>query len=269
VIMSIGCFLIELCAFFFAVFALHRILAGGFDTHATSTVELIVRELEFEFVAVAVYFFTGTMLLMGPLGIRCFCMVQQGLRSDMLAASVMCLIVGVVMLILSFFNAHLQHFPFKSLDELLVRFAALSFRRCADGGRPALITVLAWALQLVSLVLAILSLIETLPWYYYREFYRDESVPEPEASSMVAALASAQEAQPGDAASGQMRSPPSHQSLATLSEEDESRDSPPWQAALNDPRFASAPSAALRQRSLARAASISSSVNSLDSLVVH
>jgi hypothetical protein len=118
VIMSIGCFLMNLCALFFSIFALHRTLAGGFDTRGRSAVELIVRELEFEYVAVSAYFFAGTMLLMGPVGIRCFCMVQQGLRSDTLAASVMCLIVGVVLLILSFFNQHLAHFPFVSYTQV-------------------------------------------------------------------------------------------------------------------------------------------------------
>ncbi len=120
VIMSIGCFLMQLCATFFSLFALQRVLAGGFDTRATSTAALLVRELEFEFVAVSGYFFAGAMLLMGPVGIRCFCMVQQGLRSDSLAASVCCLIVGAVLLILSFFNAHLDAFPWKSYDEIIV-----------------------------------------------------------------------------------------------------------------------------------------------------
>ena len=50
VIMSIGCFLMEVCASFFSLFALHRTLAGGFDMRASSTAELLVRELEFEFV---------------------------------------------------------------------------------------------------------------------------------------------------------------------------------------------------------------------------
>ena len=99
VIMSIGCFLMEVCASFFSLFALHRTLAGGFDMRASSTAELLVRELEFEFVAVSSYFFGGAVLLMGPVGIRCFCMVQQGLRSDFLAASVCCLIAGAVLLI--------------------------------------------------------------------------------------------------------------------------------------------------------------------------
>ena len=98
VIMSIGCFLMEVCASFFSLFALHRTLAGGFDMRASSTAELLVRELEFEFVAVSSYFFGGAVLLMGPVGIRCFCMVQQGLRSDFLAASVCCLIAGAVLL---------------------------------------------------------------------------------------------------------------------------------------------------------------------------
>ena len=147
VIMSIGCFLMNLCACFFSVFALHRTLAGGFDTRATSATEVIVRELEFEYVAVSAYFFAGTMLLMGPVGIRCFCMVQQGLRSDTLAASVMCLIVGVVLLILSFFNQHLVQFPFVSYGQVVHRFMELSFEHCFAGDKPALIMLLAWTLQ--------------------------------------------------------------------------------------------------------------------------
>jgi len=177
VIMSIGCFLMNLCACFFSIFALHRTLAGGFDTRGRSAAEVLVRELEFEFVAVSAYFFAGTMLLMGPVGIRCFCMVQQGLRSDTLAASVMCLIVGVVLLILSFFNQHLVHFPFTSFSQLVYRFIELSFRHCFSGGQPAIIMLLAWTLQCVSAVLAICSLIETLPWIYYKDFHTDESVP--------------------------------------------------------------------------------------------
>ena len=55
VIMSIGCFLVQVCASSFSLFALHRILSGGFDTHAPSTAMLIVRELEFEYVAVCSY----------------------------------------------------------------------------------------------------------------------------------------------------------------------------------------------------------------------
>ena len=81
VIMSIGAFLIEVCAMSFSLFALHRVLAGGFDTRAPSTAELLVRELEFEFVAVCSYFFAGAMLLMGPVAIRCFCMVQVRSRA--------------------------------------------------------------------------------------------------------------------------------------------------------------------------------------------
>lgn len=147
VIMSIGCFLMNLCACFFSIFALHRTLAGGFDTRGRWAVEVIVRELEFEYVAVSAYFFAGTMLLMGPVGIRCFCMVQQGLRSDTLAASVMCLIVGVVLLILSFFNQHLAHFPFVSYTQVVRRFIELSFEHCFAGDQPAFIMLLAWTLQ--------------------------------------------------------------------------------------------------------------------------
>ena len=122
VITSIGCFLMEVCCMFFSLFALHRVLAGGFDTRASSTAALLVRELEFEYVAVCSYFFAGAMLLMCPVAIRCFCTVQQGVRSDLLAASVCCLIVGIVLLILSFFNAHLSAFPYSSYEDLLRRF---------------------------------------------------------------------------------------------------------------------------------------------------
>ena len=167
VIMSIGCFLMEVCASFFSLFALHRTLAGGFDMRASSTAELLVRELEFEFVAVSSYFFGGAVLLMGPVGIRCFCMVQQGLRSDFLAASVCCLIAGAVLLILSFFNAHLEAYPFDSYEQVLGRFIELSFERCAGGGRAAVIMVSAWTLQCVSVVLALLSLVETFPQIYF------------------------------------------------------------------------------------------------------
>lgn len=76
VIMSIGAFLIEVCAMAFSLFALMRVLAGSLDTRASSTAVLLVRELEFEFVAVCSYFFAGAMLLLGPIAIRCFCMVQ-------------------------------------------------------------------------------------------------------------------------------------------------------------------------------------------------
>tara|TARA_B110001452_G_scaffold73471_1_gene59482 strand:+ start:189 stop:1094 length:906 start_codon:yes stop_codon:yes gene_type:complete len=169
VIMSIGSFLLELCAAFFAIFGLHRTLTGGFDTRAVSTAALLVRELEFEFVAVTSYFFAGSMLMMGPVGIHCFCMVQQGLRSDLLAASVCCLIVGAVLLIISLFNEQLAHFPFDSYEELMGRFVELSFWRCAEGGRPAALMVLAWSLQGIAVLLALASLFETLPWRYYRD----------------------------------------------------------------------------------------------------
>ena len=56
VVLSIGCFLMQLCASFFSLFALHRVLAGGFNTVSHSTAELLMRELEFEFVAVSSYF---------------------------------------------------------------------------------------------------------------------------------------------------------------------------------------------------------------------
>ena len=154
VIMSIGSFLIELCAFFFALFALHRVLVGGFDSRARSTAQLIVRELEFEYVAVCSYFFAGAWLIMGPVAIRCFCMVQQGLRSYSLAAACCSLIIGAFLLILSFFNAHLVSFPYDSYDELILRFMQLSFTRCQDGGRAAIITTLAWVLQAFSVLLA-------------------------------------------------------------------------------------------------------------------
>ena len=104
---------------------------------------------------------------MGPVGIRCFCMVQQGLRSDFLAASVCCLIAGAVLLILSFFNAHLEAYPFDSYEQVLGRFIELSFERCAGGGRAAVIMVSAWTLQCVSVVLALLSLVETFPQIYF------------------------------------------------------------------------------------------------------
>mmetsp|Transcript_46157 Transcript_46157/g.120958 ORF Transcript_46157/g.120958 Transcript_46157/m.120958 type:complete len:251 (-) Transcript_46157:320-1072(-) len=45
----------------------------------------------------------------------------------------------------------------------------LSFTRCGGGGRQAVITVVAWVLQLISVVLSLASLVETFPWYYYRE----------------------------------------------------------------------------------------------------
>ncbi|KAL3910220.1 MAG: hypothetical protein SGPRY_009138, partial [Prymnesium sp.] len=119
--LSIGCFLIELSSAFFALFALHRILCGGFDTYAASAADLLVRELEFEMVAVHSYFFAGALFLMGPVAIRAFCMVQQGLRSDTLAASVICLILGVALLIFSFFNAHLSSFPYGSYERIVSR----------------------------------------------------------------------------------------------------------------------------------------------------
>lgn len=80
------------------------------------------------------------------------------------------------MLILSFFNAHLEYFPYDSYEHVLARFVALSFRRCVSGGRPAVIMVLAWTLQCVSVLLACLSLVETFPWNYYSEYYRDAEV---------------------------------------------------------------------------------------------
>lgn len=172
VIMSIGAFLIEVCATFFCLFALHRVLSGGFDTRAPSTAIMLMRELEFEYVAVCSYAFGGAWLLMGPVAVRCFCMVQQGLRSDTLAASVCCLIVGIFLLILSFFNAHLVAYPYEAYDGVVLRFLQLSLTRCQDGGRPAVITALAWALQAISVLLALLSLIETFPWNYYRELDR-------------------------------------------------------------------------------------------------
>lgn len=170
VILSIGSFLIEVCATCFSFFAFHRVLAGGFDTRAPSAAALLVRELEFEFVACCSYFFAGSMLLMGPIAIHSFCMVQQGLRSNALAASVMCLIVGCFALILSFFNAHLFAFPYDSYEDVLRRFLELSQTRAGGGGRPAAITISAWVLQGLSALLATFSLVETVPGIYYREF---------------------------------------------------------------------------------------------------
>jgi len=194
VIFSIGCFLMNLCACFFSVFALHRTLAGGFDMRGRSAAEVLLRELEYEYVAVSVYYFAGMMLLMGPVGIRCFCMVQQGLRSDTLAAAVMCLIVGVVLLILSFFNAHLVHTPFASFAHLCLRFIELSLARCFGGGKPAVTLLLAWTCQCVSVVLAVCSLIETVPWLYYRELYAEESAhADSDAAAAAAALPSSAE----------------------------------------------------------------------------
>lgn len=169
VIMSIGAFLIEVCAMFFSLFALHRVLAGGFDPRAHSTAELLVRELEFEHVAVCSYFFAGALLVMGPVAIRCFCMVQMGIRSNSLAASVCCLIVGISMLILTFFNAHLASFPYDSIELVIYRFVELSLTRCVEGGAQSVITILAWTLQAVSVALALISIVETFPQYYYRE----------------------------------------------------------------------------------------------------
>ena len=170
VIMSIGCFLIEVCASAFSLFALHRVLSGGFDARAPSLATMLMRELEFEFVAVCSYFFAGGLLLMGPVAIHCFCMVQQGIRSNALAYSVCCLIVGIVSLILSFFSDHLVAYPYRDFETLLLRFVQLSLTRFWDGGRPAYITIFAWAMQGVSVILALFSLVETFPWLYYREF---------------------------------------------------------------------------------------------------
>ena len=121
--------------------------APGLSARPRSHADLLVRELEFEYVAVCSYFFAGAMLIMCPVAIRCFCMVQQGLRSDTLAAAVMCLIVGVVLLILSFFNAHLVHTPFASFAHPCLRFIELSLARCFGGGKPAVTLLLAWTCQ--------------------------------------------------------------------------------------------------------------------------
>ena len=173
VIMSIGCFLIEVCGSFFAIFALHRVLSGGFNNRAPSAAELLVRELEFEYVAVCSYSFGGAWLLMGPVAIRCFCMVQQGLRSDALAAAVCCLIIGGFFLVLSFFNESiLAAFPYDSYDGLVLRFIELSLTRCTDGGKSGVITVLAWSLQAICVMLFGLSLVECIPFVYYRELDR-------------------------------------------------------------------------------------------------
>ena len=266
VVFSQGSFMIFLCSFFFSLFALHRLLVGGFDTRASSCAELLVRELEFEYVAVCSYFFAGAMLIMAPVAVRSFCMVQQGLRSDMLAASVRgfvhtalpalvrrvraslprarrprhlaapppprpaarplvcpsrpqsgparspqvcCLIVGAVLLVLSFFNEHLAAFPWdscapaarrarsglgltplpqpptppppptpkrRSYDQILFRFHELSLSRCfTASGRPNIVTLLAWTLQGVSALLSIISLVETFPHNYYREIERQSA----------------------------------------------------------------------------------------------
>ena len=128
-----------------------------------------MRELEFEHVAVCSYFFAGALLVMGPVAIRCFCMVQMGIRSNSLAASVCCLIVGISMLILTFFNAHLASFPDDSIELVIYRFVELSLTRCVEGGAQSVITILAWTLQAVSVALALISIVETFPQYYYRE----------------------------------------------------------------------------------------------------
>ena len=298
VIMSIGCFLIELCALFFSIFALHRVLAGGFDAqHASSTIVLLTTGLEFEFVAVSSYFFAGTMLLLGPVAIRCFRMVQQGLRSDSLAASVMCLIVGVVLLILSFFNAHLASFPYASFEQLLFRFITLSYQRCLSGGRPAAIMVLAWTLQLVSLILAICSLSETLPWVYYRdermaEVYREQRIMGMAASGGRDPAPLETITEPGQVLPNRSRpgSPPA-QIAGTVSDgvggarvtgqarhrRVASGGAPNpaelWQEVFKDPRLAMSTNSfnifrTNHQAKFARGASVASSMNSLDSLVV-
>lgn len=183
VILSIGSFLLAFCSSSFALFAFHRVLAGGFDARAPSAAALLVRELEFEFVACCSYFFAGSMLLMGPIAIHSFCMVQQGLRSNALAASVMCLIVGCFALILSFFNAHLEAFPYSSYEEVLGRFFELSQSRFTAGGRPAVITISAWVLQALAALLAAISLIETVPGIYYRDIAQEHlSEPPPRRS---------------------------------------------------------------------------------------
>ena len=243
VIMSIGCFLMEVCASFFSLFALHRTLAGGFDMRASSTAELLVRELEFEFVAVSSYFFGGAVLLMGPVGIRCFCMVQQGLRSDFLAASVCCLIAGAVLLILSFFNAHLEAYPFDSYEQVLGRFIELSFERCAGGGRAAVIMVSAWTLQCVSVVLALLSLVETFPQIYFAGLDDDApdgaAPPSRPASSAAAASPAAAERYEGvhrsaRAAEIDALAPPSLAAgVPPRAPSPMALPTPPWQAALD------------------------------------
>ena len=190
VIMSIGCFIIEVCASSFSLFALHRVINGGFDTRARAASIMLVRELEYEYVAVCSYSFAGAWLLMGPVAIRSFCMVQQGLRSDYLAIAVCCLIVGTNLLVLSFFNANLAAFPYDNFYGLLRRFVELSlsrWQRERDGGHAAVLTVVAWALQVVSVVLSFASLVETFPWNFYRELDRQSALAHAAADSKNAA----------------------------------------------------------------------------------
>ena len=48
----------------------------------------------------------------------------------------------------------------------------LSLLRCRGGGKRSFITILAWSLQAVCVLLFALSLVETIPFVYYRELER-------------------------------------------------------------------------------------------------
>ena len=65
---------------------------------------------------------------------------------------------------------------YEGYDSLVLRFVELSLTRCGAGGRSGGITILAWTLQLVSVVLFAISLFETVPWVYYRELDRQSAL---------------------------------------------------------------------------------------------
>ena len=137
--------------------------SGGFDGYASSLVQFLVREFEYEYVSVRCQFISGVLAFLAAQALR----VRYSLRRfpDLSICAMCCRLFTAAAGMLSYNNANT--ITFGGYSGLLLRWATLSFEfyaeRCRLGKPMALFTVVTALISLAYLVRSAASSATALP----------------------------------------------------------------------------------------------------------
>jgi len=110
-------------------------LGGNYNPYASNAVEMLVREFEWDYVAVRTQFVTGILAFILAQALRVYKELHQ---RQFLARSVMLFLLFCACQCLCFFNAHLNLYG--SFLSLFTRYVQLAFAGLMNGGVLALTT---------------------------------------------------------------------------------------------------------------------------------
>jgi hypothetical protein len=128
-------------------------LGGNFDAVATSPIAMLVREFQYDYVAVRTQFVTGLLCFITAQAIRVY---HAAADRPFLARSLMTFLFFAAAQCVAFFNSHLVFFG--GYPQLLWSYISLTVSSFFSGG---LLPAVAGVLLVASVVFALLSLIDT------------------------------------------------------------------------------------------------------------